>query len=127
MGLIADLIREIPAAGKYRAQLDAMERENERLKTEIAGLEKELSQYIEKWETLDGEAVRTLVYLSQRRIDGPGDIAHANEMNFQIVEMYLKFLVTHAYVHAPATGGDTGYALSHKGRRYLHERGLLKS
>jgi hypothetical protein len=45
-------------------------------------------------------------------------------MNSQIAEMYLQFLVTHAYVHPPAPDGKAGYGLSHKGRRYLHSRGL---
>jgi regulator of replication initiation timing len=126
MELIAKLISEVPAAGKYRAELDKLEAENELLKMENAELKKELSQFIDKWETLDGDAVKTLVYLSQRTVAHPGEIAHANAMNFQIVEMYLNFLVTHAYVHPPANGGKSGYDLSHKGRRYLHERGLLK-
>ena len=126
MSLIADLIREFPALAKHRAALDAMEGENARLKIENAELKNELAHYIEKWETLDGDAVRTLRYLAQADYDNAGAIAQAHDMNFQIAELYLTFLVTHAYVAAPAAGGKSAYVLTHKGRRYLLERGFLK-
>jgi predicted transcriptional regulator len=126
MGFIADLVREIPALAKYQTELEAMERDNARLKTENAELKMELGQYIEKWETLDGDAVKTLQHLAQEEFESAGAIAQTHNMNFQITEMYLQFLVKHAYVHAPAASGKSGYGLSHKGRRYLHERGFLK-
>ena len=127
MELIAKLISEVPAAEKYRAERDKLEAENELLKMENAELKKELSQFIEKWETLDGDAVKTLQHLAQDAFESAGAIAQAHNMNFQIAEMYLQFLVTHAYVAAPATGGTPAYGLTHKGRRYLLERGLLKT
>jgi hypothetical protein len=126
MGFIAELVREIPALDKYRAELDAMERDNARLKAENAELKIELGQYIEKWETLDGDAVRTLQHLAQDEFDSAAAIARAHNMNFQIAEMYLLFLVAHAYIAPPGAGGKSAYGLTHKGRRYLIERGLLK-
>ena len=48
MGLIADLVGKVPALAQYRAELDAMESDNQRLRAENAELQRELSQYIEK-------------------------------------------------------------------------------
>ncbi|MDP2241381.1 MAG: hypothetical protein Q8K18_14630 [Burkholderiales bacterium] len=124
--MIADLIKEIPAAAKYKSGLDAMEKENAFLKAENAELQEELAQYIQRWYTLDGDAVKSLVYLSQNENGHAGEIAQACQLNVQMVEMYLGTLVQDDYVHAPLNGAELRYALAHKGRRYLKERGLLK-
>ena len=126
MGAIADLIRKIPAAAKYRAALEAMEQENVQLKAENEDLKEELAQYLQQWETLDGDAVTTLVYLSQYERSHSHEIAATTKVNPQTVEAYLKFLAQHAYVHPPADG-EAGFGIAHKGRRYLRERGLLKT
>ena len=126
MGLIAEIVREFPALAKHQAALETMERDNVRLAAENAELKVELAQYIEKWETLDGDAVTTLRYLAQAEYDNAGAIAQAHDMNIQIAELYLQFLVTQAYVAAPAAGEKSVYCLTHKGRRYLFERGFLK-
>ncbi len=126
MGLIADLLQEIPAAAKYESGLDAMERENQRLKTENAELQEELAHYIQRWNTLDGDAVKALVYLSQYERGHAHDIAQAYQLNVQIVEMYLNTLAQSDYVRAPRNGSERQYGLAYKGRRYLQERGLLK-
>jgi predicted transcriptional regulator len=47
-------------------------------------------------------------------------------MNHQIADMYLRFLVKHAYVAAPVKA-ESPYGLTPKGRRYLSERGFLKA
>ena len=125
MNWMEELFAAAPAAVKYRAELEKMARENVRLQAENAELKTELAQYIEQWETLDGDAVRTLQYLAQDAFESAEAIARTHNMNFQIAEMYLQFLVTHAYVHPPAPGGKAGYGLSHKGRRYLRDRAFL--
>jgi len=121
-----ELLGAVPAAAKYRAELEKVAYENVRLKNENAELKMELAQYIEQWETLDGDAVRTLQYLAQDAFESAEAIARTHNMNFQIAEMYLHFLVKHAYVAAPATAAKSGYDLTSKGRRYLRERGFLK-
>lgn len=126
MGLIADLLKEIPAAAKYRPALEAMEKENELLKAENAELKEEVAQFIPRWHTLDGDAVKTLVYLSQYESGHAGEIAQAYQLNIQIVEMYLNNLAAGGYIHAPLNGAGPHHALAQKGRRYLRERGLLK-
>jgi hypothetical protein len=125
MGLTTDLLQEFPAAAKYRAELAAMENENERLKAENAGLKEELAQLIPGWVTLDWDAVRALVYLSQHERGHASEIAQAYQMNIHLVESHLNYLAACDYIHAPLNG-EPRYGLAHKGRRYLRERGLHK-
>ena len=126
LALIADLLKEIPAAAKYKVELETMERENELLKAENAELQEELGQYIQKWVTLDEGALKTLMYLSQFERGHARDIAQAYELNIQIVEMYLNVLAEGHYVHAPVNGSESHYGIARKGQYYLRERGLLK-
>lgn len=127
MGVTAELLKQVPAAEKFRPQLEALEAEIERLKAENADLRIELARFIDRWETLDGDALDTLLYLSRCEGGNAVEIARANKVNIQIVETYLKQLVTGEYVHAHANGEAPHFALAHKGRWYLKERGLLKS
>jgi predicted transcriptional regulator len=120
-----ELLGTVPAAAKYRAELETLARENARLHGENTELKNELAQYIEQWETLDGDAVRTLQYLAQGAYASADAIARTHNMNFQIAEMYLHFLVKHAYVAAPGATAQSGYDLTPKGRRYLRDRGFL--
>jgi hypothetical protein len=123
VGWIADLLRDVPAAAKYRVQLDAMEKENQLLKAENGELKEELAQFIQSWVTLDWDAVRTLVYLAQHERAHAGEIAQAYQMNAHLVESHLNYLVAGHFVHAPVNG-EQRHSLAHKGRRYLRERGL---
>jgi hypothetical protein len=122
MEWMTELLDTVPGAAKYRAALLRLATEHAALERENAGLKQELACYIERWETLDGDAVRTLRYLGLGRYDGAEAIAREHGMNLQISEMYLQFLVKHAYV---AMAANEGYGLTLKGRRYLTERGLL--
>jgi len=102
---------------KLNQKIAALETENAELKTE-------LEQYIEKWETLDGDAVKALRYLSRHKTALPKEVAKGNGINLQIADSYLKFLSRHDYVRAPGAAGKP-YSILHKGIRYLEERGLL--
>lgn len=126
MGFIADLLREFPAAQKYKSQLHALEKENDQLKTENTALKDELAQYIDQWATLDGPAVNALIYLSHYECGNATQIAEAYQMNIQIAETYLKHLELEDYVQRHANGEAAHYGLAHRGRRYLRERGFLK-
>lgn len=106
-----------PALEELKQKIAALQAEN-------AELHIELAQYIEKWETLDGDAVNTLAYLCRHPGARPAAIAKGNQVNPQIVESYLKFLAQHHYVRAPNKPGQP-YSVLQKGVRYLEERGLL--
>lgn len=127
MGVIAELLKRIPAAEAYRVQLEALEAGAARLQAENDALKAELARYIDRWETLDGDALETLLYLARHERGNAADIARANKVNIQIVETYLKQLHTCDYVHAHANGDTPHFGLAHKGRWYLEERGLLRS
>jgi hypothetical protein len=123
VSVIANLLREIPAASPYQVALLEMEQENARLKAENAELKEELAQFINNWETLDWDAVRALIYLSQHEHGDVHEIAGAYQMHIQIAESSLNYLAQGGFVHAPLNGAPR-YGLAHKGRRYLRERGL---
>jgi regulator of replication initiation timing len=125
MEWMQEMLRAVPQAAKYRRDLEQLAAENARLKLENAALQDELAQYIEQWETLDGDAVNTLRYLAATAFDSAQAIATTHDMNIQIAEMYLHFLVKHAYVAAPTATDRRVYDLTAKGRRYLQQRGFL--
>jgi len=126
MKLIADLIKEFPGARKYRAELEALAAENERLKAENAELRRDPSHFLEKWETLDGPAVATLIELAQLEHGNPADLAASGRVHIQLAESYLKYLATREFVY-PHPSGKERYRIGAKGQRYLHERGILKT
>ena len=104
------------AVARLKQKIAALQAENAELKIE-------LEQYIEKWETLDGDAVQALIYLSRHKACTSRDMAKANGVNVQITDHYLKFLAEHHYARGAAAGKT--YTILHKGMRYLEDRGLL--
>ncbi len=116
--------KKSPAKPRPDAGVDKLKQKIAALEAENAELKLELEQYIEKWETLDGDAVKALIYLSKHKTGVAKEVAKANGVNIQIADHYLKFLATNHYVRVPATAGKP-YTIVHKGMRYLEERGLL--
>lgn len=127
MGVVATLLKQVPAAAKFKSKLQAMEDELVQLRAENAALRDELAQYLEQWETLDGPQVTTLQYLAANAQGHAQAIAKATMINVQIAHSSLTFLTQHRYV-GPTTGkrGKPGtFKLQAKGERYLRSRGLL--
>jgi hypothetical protein len=124
VSVIATLLKELPAAAHYRAPLEALQDEIERLRAENARLKDELAQFIDRWETLDGDALDALLYLAREPRGTAQDIAQHYRINIQIAETYLGQLSTLGYVQAHANGGAPHFELLRKGRWYLQERGL---
>ena len=121
MEWIDGLLKEVPAAAQYRAQLETLLLEHAALRAENARLREEVETYVRKWDTLDGDAVRTLEYLARVGRGHAQEIASANRVNIQIVESYLGFLLRLEYV----AGDGAHFNIADKGRSYLRERGLL--
>ena len=120
-------IRRAPGSSvqpRMDAQIAKLKQKIAALQAENADLRTELEQYIERWETLDGEAVKALVYLSRHQAALPKEVAKGSGVHLNIADSYLKFLARHHYVRAPAAAGKP-YAILHKGIRYLEERSLL--
>ena len=124
MPKVASRAKKKPAPTAQAAAVDKLKQKIAALEAENAELKNELEQYIEKWETLDGDAVKALIYLSRHKTATPKEVAKGNGVHLNIAESYLKFLSNHHYVRAPASAGKP-YAILHKGIRYLEERGLL--
>lgn len=109
-----------------------MENELAQLRTENARLQEDLAQYIDRWETLDGPQVSALQYLAANAAGHAAEIAKAISVNIQIAETSLVFLQRYAYVNPVAPNGKSvhgkkaQFALTPKGTRYLHSRGLHK-
>jgi len=118
----ASRAKKSPTRSSPDASVEKLKQKIAALQAENAELKIELEQYIEKWETLDGDAVKALIYLAHNTGGAAKDIAKANGANIQIADHYLKFLNDNHYVRA-ASG--KGYTILHKGIRYLEERRLL--
>lgn len=132
MGVVTTLLKQVPAAAKFKSRLEALENEVTGLRAENARLQIELAQYIEQWETLDGPQVNTLQYLATHTRGHAAEIAKAIAVNIQIAETSLVFLLKCGYVTSaasdgkPAHGKRAQYRLAGKGSRYLHSRRLTK-
>jgi len=120
----ASRAKKSPTKSRPDASVDKLKQKIAALQAENAELKLELEQYIERWETLDGDAVKALMYLSKHKTGVAKEIAKADGINIQIADHYLKFLATHRYVRAPIAAGKP-YTIVHKGIRYLEERNLL--
>lgn len=127
MGVVASLLKAVPAAAKFKTKLLAMEAELANLRAENGRLREELSQYIEQWETLDGPQLSVLQYLAAHKDGQAAAIAKAAGMNVQIADSSLKFLLALGYVEAAgvARGKSSRFILAAKGARYLRSRGFV--
>ena len=133
MSVVATLLKQVPAAAKFRPKLRALEKELSALRAENARLKQDLAQTIEQWETLDGPQVSALQYLASNPLGRAADIARSIAVNIQIAETSLVFLHKCAYVtevKPVAAGGKNArsknarFRLSPKGERYLRGRGM---
>lgn len=135
VGVVTTLLKQVPAAAKYKSKLLAMAHELAQLRAQNAALKDELAQYLEQWETLDGPQVATLQYLAQNAHGDAAAIAKQVMINVQIAHSSLAFLAQHRYVAGVAANGAAGkrgkgdkrarYKLAPKGERYLRGRGML--
>ena len=131
MSVVAAVLKQVPAAAKFKVKLTALEDEVVALRAENARLKDELAQYLEQWETLDSPQLAVLQYLAQHEHGHAAAIAKDAAMNMQIADTSLIFLAQHQFV-APKASGKAArgikvqYTLAAKGIRYLRERGFLK-
>jgi hypothetical protein len=129
VSVVATLLKQVPAAAKFKARLLALEGELTRLRAENTALRDELERYLEQWETLDGPQVSALQYLAANAQGHAAEIAKAAAINVQIADSSLNFLASHRYVQpaqAAARSRVARYTLAARGERYLRERGLYK-
>ena len=141
MGWIADLLKEIPSAARYKAELEDMEKENSILKSENGVLKSqiiELRQEIQRRDDviqnekshdalLDEVKVKILLFLAAQREPMVADrISQAIKVDIQIVLFHLKELTHEKMVNDLLNMiSPTSWLLAHEGRRYLIEHKLI--
>jgi len=141
VGWIADLLKEIPSAARYKAELEEMEGENSQLKQKICSLESEnekLRQEIQRRDDivqkekphdnlLDKVKTNILLLLSKRQ-DRLTDeqIAQTIKTNLQIVKFHLQELtIKHMVDRALSINSPSQWYLAQEGRKYLIENKLI--
>jgi len=133
MGWIADLLKEIPSAARYKAELEAMEKENGALKTENARLKRDLNAAHQELAALKAkpaalapDAEKILAYFAKRESATPSQIAAAVGLSKGAAEMHLEDLENAGYLSVSyIMNQEQEYSLVQAGRRYLHAKGLL--
>ena len=133
MGWIADLLKEIPSAARYKAELEEMEKENASLKAANSALKSErdaLRKEVEKHKPgggeLSEEAEKVLVFVAGHEYATASQIAQSLSMTKGRVDLHLDDLTTSQHIEASyAVGQEPEYYLQQTGRRYLNAKGLL--
>lgn len=133
MGWIADLLKEIPSAARYKAELEAMEKENNSQKAELArlnskveALKSELKSYKPAEDGLTPDVEKILIVIGRHEYISAAQVAQSLALSKGLVEMHLEDLMTAQHIDASyAMGQETEYYLKQPGRRYLHAKGLL--
>jgi hypothetical protein len=131
MGWIADLLKEIPSAARYKVELDGMEKENASLKAENVSLKLKIDALtaLKAFSSgFDPDAEKILVYIARRDYDSPSgiDIKSALSLTGGVTNMHLEDLMTEGYIGSIENiYTERRYCLMQPGRRYLHDKGLL--
>ena len=141
MGWIADLLKEIPSAARYKSELEAMEKENAALKAKVNVLEAEnvnlrqeiqrRDDTIQKEEThgqhLEEVREKLLVALSAGRELQADQLAQALGIGEQLATFHLNEMKEVRLVSAVMfyTGRPSLWRIAQEGRSYLVAHGLL--
>ena len=135
MGWLADLLKEIPSAARYKAELEQLAREHTGLKAENATLKAALEKANAELAAsrlgaggdLGPEKEKILRLLSERDRLAPQAIASACGMGVELANFHLEELFDSNHVtNVLVMGEGAYYSLDQNGRRYLVARELLK-
>ena len=134
MGWIADLLKEIPSAARYKAELEAMEKENAVLKSQVSDLRQEIQRrdnIIQKEKShgqrLEEVREKLLVALSAGGELQADQLAQAVGIGEQLATFHLNEMEEAGLVSAAMfyTGRPSLWRIAQKGRSYLVTHGLL--
>lgn len=134
MGWIADLLKEIPSAARYKAELEAMEKENAVLKSQVSDLRQEIQQrdnIIQKEKShgqrLEEVREKLLVALSAGGELQADQLAQAVGIGEQLATFHLNEMKEVRLVSAAMfyTGRPSLWRIAQEGRSYLVAHGLL--
>ena len=134
MGWIADLLKEIPSAARYKSELEAMEKENAVLKSQVSDLRQEIQRrddIIQK-EKSHGEALnevkeKILTLLAVQDGIADHDVAQSLNINGQLATFHLQELESNHFARRTLRVGArvTPWHITQEGRRYLVTHGLI--
>jgi len=140
MGWIADLLKEIPSAARYKSELEEMERENTKLKQKVLSLESEnnnlrqeiqrRNDVIQKVEShgapLEEIKINILVFMSKHEEVYTQHIASALKIGLQAAQFHLEELQDAALISSCAfMENETSWYLAQGGRKYLVRNKLI--
>lgn len=133
MGMIADLLKEIPSAARYKSELEAMEKENASLKSEVAKLRQEIQRrddILEKEKSqsdrLEEIKEKILVLLTQNEELEAKQISRMLSIGSQLATFHLEELKGAEMVNDYyAVGSPVYWGIIQGGRAYLVRHGLL--
>ena len=137
MGWIADLLKEIPSAARYKAELEAMEKENASLKSQVSDLRQEIQRrndVIQKEKShgqrLEEIREKILVFISQNERLHDAQIAELAGISKQLATLHLHELRELEYVSSSFGLNENSYQVDigfveQPGRKYLLQYGLL--
>jgi hypothetical protein len=135
MGWIADLLKEIPSAARYKADLEQLSADHDALKKQNNALRTALDEANAKLAALspsgggelDPQKVKILRLLAQHDRVDPKTIAGACGMGIELAKLHLEELFESDHItNILVIGEGAYYSLDQVGRRYLLQKGLLK-
>lgn len=128
MGWIADLLKEIPSAARYKSELEAMEKENTRLRKEIEERDNIIQKEKSHNNLLDENKIKLLIFLStqQDRLTAE-EIAQSLNLNLQVIKFSLEEPEKQKMVYADlySDGSPPEWLIIHDGRKYLIKNKLI--
>lgn len=134
MGWIADLLKEIPSAARYKAELESMERkvialeaENTSLREEIQRRDDVIQKENSHGQRLEEIREQMLAIIAKQEGITETAIAAALNINAQLARFHLQELSKSGFAGATLNmgGGPGRWGLMQEGRRYLASHGLL--
>ena len=132
MGWIADLLKEIPSAARYKAELETMEKENASLKSQVKDLQQEIQrrddevQKTQSGQRLEEVREKILLLLAKSGDATVTEISQSMKIEVQLTNFHLHELLTNEFVHRPGPYAmSERWSIGQEGRRYLVVHGFL--
>ena len=145
MGLLTDILKEVPLSAELRKQIAKIEAENDRLKTEsdslktenvilkdnlrdakaqIITLEKRIDQFTHNPE-LDETDIKILKEIALTTDPVASYIAEKLDVSLTIIEFRLQRLIDIDYLSTWSIGGQERYSLQPKSQEFLIKNNLI--
>ncbi len=138
MGLLTDVLKEVPLSAELRKKIAKIEAENDGLKTEnvilkdnlreakaqIIKLEKRINEFTHNPE-LDETDILILKEIALTSDPAASYLAEKLNLNLAMVEFRLQRLIDIDYLSIWSIGGAERYSLQPKSREYLIKNNLI--